>query len=103
MPRTNTDEESTLNLDRLLDEAVARAAAKYSVVAPLPAVLTDVRGVARLCGGDPPPHAITVRRWVKEGRLPAPLKIGGKLHRWQVAEVIEALKKMPRASIDEVT
>lgn len=50
--------------------------------------LLDVRGTCRFLGGESTPiHPATLRRGVKEGRYPPPVKISARKCRWKADEL----------------
>lgn len=49
-------------------------------------LITD-KEVAEVCGVS----ANTIRRWVREGNFPAPIKLGANTTRWKVSAIQEFL------------
>ena len=45
----------------------------------------DVKTTANRFGVSP----ATIWRWVREGRFPAPVKLGDNITRWRVADIVE--------------
>lgn len=61
--------------------------------------LLSVAEVGAFFGGAGKPLAKpTIWRWVREGRVPKPIKIGAHLSRWRQSECQEALDAMIAAS-----
>lgn len=57
--------------------------------------MLSIGQVARLFGGtDKEIDRSTVYRWMRQGRIPQPVKIGPKLTRWRRSECQKALDKM---------
>jgi predicted DNA-binding transcriptional regulator AlpA len=57
-------------------------------------MLLDLRAVCRLFGGTKPIDPATLYRGIRQGRYPAPIKIGPGSSRWLRAECEAALKVM---------
>ena len=55
--------------------------------------LLDRMGVCRMFGGSKPINAATLYRWIRQGVLPKPVKIGGS-SRWLLSECQAALQAM---------
>jgi predicted DNA-binding transcriptional regulator AlpA len=55
--------------------------------------LLDRRSACEFFGGTTPINAATLYRWVKQGRVPRPVKVGG-LSRWLRSECEAALQAM---------
>jgi len=55
--------------------------------------LLDRLGVCRMFGGSKPINAATLYRWIRQGILPRPVKIGGS-SRWLRTECEAALQSM---------
>ena len=51
--------------------------------------LCDVREACRVLGGSKPINPATLYRGVKQGRYPAPIKIGPQLSRWILSELLD--------------
>ena len=60
--------------------------------------LLDIAGVCSFFGGGRPLGHSTIYRWVREGRIPQPVRIGPKMSRWRVSDCQEALSAMIEAS-----
>ena len=50
--------------------------------------LCDIRKSCRILGGSKPINPATLYRGVKQGRYPAPIKIGPQLSRWILSELL---------------
>lgn len=59
--------------------------------------LIDKREVCRLFGGSRPINAVTLYRWIKQGRAPKPVKVGPGSSRWLRSEVLDCLQAMTEA------
>jgi hypothetical protein len=50
--------------------------------------------VCQFFGGDRPIDRVTLLRWVKAGRVPAPTKVTPRLHLWKAEECRAAMQRM---------
>lgn len=87
-PSALGDEHLTQVLDRLtavtqdLANAVATLAEREAHVTTMTSTLLDTTQFAAILGCDPR----TLRRWIREAEVPAPIRIGGTL-RWRRKDV----------------
>lgn len=59
--------------------------------------MMTIAEVCRFLGGkEKPLDKSTVYRWVRLGRLPQPVGLGGHLARWKRSEIIAARDALPR-------
>lgn len=94
--RTEHSESSSIEtpLELALDRANERLLGRFADRLPLPEQLLDVHDVARIYGV----HPVTVRRFVRDGAIPRPRLVGGKLQRWRRCDLLSHIESLPRTS-----
>lgn len=61
--------------------------------------LLTIKEVCAFFGGPGQPvHKASIYNWIKEGRVPPPVRIGAKISRWRKSECQEALDAMIAAT-----
>lgn len=60
--------------------------------------MLEIREVCQFFGGKRKPlDKTTIYRWVRQGKLAKPLRMGPKTNRWRLSDCVEALAKVPTA------
>ena len=64
----------------------------------IPDALLTLKEVHKFFGGSKPIGSTTVYRWIREGKLPPPTKVGPFINRWRKSDCQRLLDEMQKAA-----